>query len=100
MYNSSLLVNKELGYLILSKEWPTVYESQLNKKNSLVRKKNNKKERKEIAKKWQNKRKQKETKLDTNSLNFKIYACDVFVLGSAWISKLLGVHQHSVTWVN
>ena len=32
LYNSSLLVNKELGYLLLSKEWPTVYESQLNKK--------------------------------------------------------------------
>ena len=100
MYNSSLLVNKEPGYLLLSKEWPTVYESQLN---SLVRKKNKKKEKrgeKEIAKEWQNKRKQKETKLDTNSLNLRIYACDVFVLGSAWISKLLGVPQHLVTWVN
>jgi len=71
----------------------------------LVRKKNKKKEKrgeKEIAKEWQNKRKQKkkETKLDTNSLNLRIYVCGVFVLGSAWISKLFGVHQHLVTWVN
>ena len=31
-------------------------------------------------------------KLDTNSLNFRAYACGVFVLGSAWIIKFFGVH--------
>ena len=46
------------------------------------------------------KKNKKEIKLDTNSLNFRIYACGVFVLGSAWIIKLFGVHQHLMTWVN
>ena len=96
MYNSLLLVNKELGYLLLSKEWPTVYESQLNKKIPWLERKTKRKKKGSDK----TKEKQKETKLDTNSLNLKIYACDVFVLGSAWISKLLGVPQHLVTWVN
>ena len=99
MYNSSLLVNKELGYLILSKEWPTVYESQLNRIPWLERKTKRKKEQRK-PKSGKTKEKQKETKLDTNSLNLRIYACGVFVLGSAWIIKLFGVHQHLVTWVN
>ena len=71
----------------------------LNKIKVLEWKEKQKEKRK--SQKWQqNKRKKKETKPDTNSLNLRIYACGVFVLGSAWISKLLGVHQHSVTWVN
>ena len=82
----------------LKQKVATVYESQLNKKKSLVRKKNKKKEKKkEVIEQKKNK---KETKLDTNSLNLRIYACGVFVLGSAWIIKLFGVHQHLVTWVN
>ena len=88
-------MNKEPGYLLLSIEWPTVYESQSNKNPWLERKTKRKKKRS-----GRTKEKQKETKLDTNSLNLKIYACDDFVLGSAWISKLLGVPQHLVTWVN
>ena len=92
-------MNKELGYLLLSKEWPTVYESQLNWNPWLERKTKRGKEQRE-PKSGKTKEKQKETKLDTNSLNSEIYACDVFVLGSAWISKLLGVPQHLVTWVN
>ena len=88
-------MNKEPGYLLLSIEWPTVYESQSNKNPWLERKTKRKKKRS-----GRTKEKQKETKLDTNSLNLRIYACGVFVLGSAWIIKLFGVHQHSVTWVN
>ena len=92
-------MNKEPGYLLLSIEWPTVYESQLKKYPWLERKTKRKKEQRK-PKSGKTKEKQKETKLDTNSLNLKVYACDVSVLGSAWISKLLGVPQHLVTWVN
>ena len=93
-------MNKELRYLLLSREWPIVYESQLNRIPWLERKTKKRKKEQRKLKGGKTKEKQKETKLDTNSLNSEIYACDVFVLGSAWISKLLGVPQHLVTWVN
>ena len=50
-------MNKEPGYLLLSIEWPTVYESQSNKNPWLERKTKRKKK-----KKWQNKRKTKRNK--------------------------------------
>ena len=86
----------------LKQKVATVYESQLNKNPWLERKTKRKKkgEKKKQPRSGRTKEKQKETKLNTNSLNLRIYACGVFVLGSAWIIKLFGVHQHLVTWVN